>query len=57
MESGWRAYEGQSGHRGRHWTFFGGLASSFVREKSGSIAAPALLHGLPQAIASALPGL
>lgn len=34
------------------WTFFGGLALSFVREKSGSILAPALLHGLPQAIAT-----
>lgn len=35
------------------WTFFGGLVFGFVREKSGSILAPALLHGLPQAIASA----
>lgn len=34
------------------WTFFGGLVFSFVREKSGSILAPALLHGLPQAIAT-----
>lgn len=34
------------------WTFFGGLVFAFVREKSGSILAPALLHGLPQAIAS-----
>lgn len=34
------------------WTFFGGLVFGFVREKSGSILAPALLHGLPQAIAS-----
>jgi membrane protease YdiL (CAAX protease family) len=34
------------------WTFFGGLVFGFVREKSGSIVAPALLHGLPQAIAS-----
>jgi hypothetical protein len=33
------------------WTFFGGLVFGFVREKSGSILAPALLHGLPQAIA------
>lgn len=33
------------------WTFFGGLVFSLVREKSGSILAPALLHGLPQAIA------
>jgi membrane protease YdiL (CAAX protease family) len=34
------------------WTIFSGLVFSFVREKSGSIIAPALLHGLPQAIAS-----
>ncbi len=34
------------------WTFFGGLTYGFIREKTGSILAPALLHGLPQAIAS-----
>jgi uncharacterized protein len=34
------------------WTFFGGLVFGFVREKSGSILAPALLHGLPQAVAT-----
>lgn len=34
------------------WTFFSGLVFSFVREKSGGILAPALLHGLPQAIAT-----
>lgn len=34
------------------WTFFGGLVFAYVREKSGSILAPALLHGLPQAIAT-----
>ncbi len=34
------------------WTFFGGLVFGFVRERSGSILAPALLHGMPQAIAS-----
>lgn len=34
------------------WTVFGGLVLSLVREKTGSILAPALLHGLPQAIAS-----
>jgi membrane protease YdiL (CAAX protease family) len=34
------------------WTFFGGLVKGFVREKSGSILAPALLHGLPEAIAT-----
>jgi len=36
------------------WTFFGGLVFGLVREKSESILAPALLHGLPQAIASAV---
>jgi membrane protease YdiL (CAAX protease family) len=35
------------------WTIFSGLVFGYVREKSGSILAPALLHGLPQAIASA----
>ena len=34
------------------WTIFSGLVFGFVREKSGSIVAPALLHGLPQAIAT-----
>lgn len=34
------------------WTFFGGFVYGLVREKSGSIVAPAILHGLPQAIAS-----
>lgn len=36
------------------WTFFSGLVFGWVREKSESIVAPALLHGLPQAIASAV---
>lgn len=36
------------------WTFFGGLVFGLIREKSNSIFAPALLHGLPQAIASAV---
>jgi len=35
------------------WTFFGGLVFGFIREKTGSIVAPAMLHGLPQAIATA----
>jgi uncharacterized protein len=39
------------------WTFFGGLVLGFVREKSGSIVAPTILHGLPQAIAYAALGL
>ncbi len=39
------------------WTFFAGLVFGFVREKSGSVVAPALLHGLPQAIAHAILGL
>jgi membrane protease YdiL (CAAX protease family) len=34
------------------WTVFGGLAAGYVREKAGSILPPAILHGLPQAIAS-----
>ncbi|HOT91653.1 MAG TPA: CPBP family intramembrane metalloprotease [Anaerolineae bacterium] len=39
------------------WTFFGGLVLGFVREKSFSIIAPTILHGLPQAIAHAVLGL
>jgi membrane protease YdiL (CAAX protease family) len=34
------------------WTFFGGLSAGYIREKSGSVLPPAILHGLPQAIAS-----
>lgn len=34
------------------WTVIGGLTNGYVREKAGSILPPALLHGLPQAIAS-----
>ena len=39
------------------WTFFVGLVFGFIREKTGSVVAPAILHGLPQAIAYALLGL
>ena len=39
------------------WTFFGGFVGGFVREKTGSIVAPTLLHGLPQGIAYAFLGL
>lgn len=39
------------------WTFFAGFVSGFVREKTGSIVAPTILHGLPQAIAFAILGL
>jgi CAAX protease family protein len=39
------------------WTFFGGFVGGFVREKTGSIAAPAILHGLPQGIAYAFLGM
>lgn len=39
------------------WTFFSGLVFGFVREKTGSVVAPTLLHGLPQAIAYAILGL
>lgn len=39
------------------WTFPGGLVLAFVREKTGSIVAPTLLHGLPQGIGYALVGL
>jgi membrane protease YdiL (CAAX protease family) len=37
------------------WTFFGGLVLGIVREKTGSIVASTILHGLPQAISSAIP--
>jgi hypothetical protein len=39
------------------WTFFGGLVLGFLREKTGGIVAPAILHGLPQAIAYSILGL
>jgi uncharacterized protein len=39
------------------WTFSTGLVLAFVREKTGSIFAPTLLHGLPQGIAYAFLGL
>ena len=32
------------------WTFFSGLVFSYIREKTGSIIAPAIVHGLPQAL-------
>lgn len=35
------------------WTFFGGLVYAYVREKTGSVWAGAIAHGLPQAIATA----
>lgn len=34
------------------WTFFAGWLHGFLREKTGSVVAPAILHGLPQAILS-----
>jgi len=43
------------------WTFFLGLILGFIREKSGSVVAPAILHGVvnypPQAIVYAFLGL
>ena len=39
------------------WTFFAGFIGGFVREKTGSIVAPILIHGLPQGIAFAFLGL
>lgn len=38
-------------------SFFWGLIFGFVREKTGSVVAPAILHGLPQGIAWAFLGL
>jgi membrane protease YdiL (CAAX protease family) len=38
------------------WTVFGGLSAGYIREKTGSILPPAILHGLPQAIASLMIG-
>ena len=32
------------------WTFFGGLVYGFIREKTGSVVAPAIIHGTPQAL-------
>jgi membrane protease YdiL (CAAX protease family) len=39
------------------WTFFGGLSAGYIREKTGSVLPPAILHGLPQAIASIFLGV
>ncbi len=39
------------------WTFFSGLVLGWVREKTGGLIAPVLLHGLPQALAYAFLGL
>jgi membrane protease YdiL (CAAX protease family) len=36
------------------WTTFGGLTFGYVRERTGNVLAPALLHGLPQALAASL---
>lgn len=32
------------------WTIFSGLVFTYIREKTGSIVAPAIVHGLPQAL-------
>jgi len=39
------------------WTFFGGLSAGYIREKTGSVLPSAILHGLPQAIASIFLGV
>jgi membrane protease YdiL (CAAX protease family) len=38
------------------WTFFAAFVSGYIREKTGSIVAPAILHGLPQALFAAFTG-
>jgi membrane protease YdiL (CAAX protease family) len=38
------------------WTIFGGLSFGYIREKAGSVLPTAILHGLPQAIASLMFG-
>lgn len=38
------------------WTFFGAFVFSYIREKTGSIIAPAIVHGLPQALVYLLIG-
>jgi len=32
------------------WTFFAGLVFGFIREKTSSVVAPAIIHGTPQAV-------
>lgn len=39
------------------WTAFSGLTFGYIRERTGNVLAPALLHGLPQALAASLLGL
>ena len=36
------------------WTAVAGLTSGYIRERTGNVLAPAILHGLPQALAAAL---
>lgn len=38
------------------WAIFGGLMMGYIREKAGSVLPTAILHGLPQAIASLMLG-
>ncbi len=39
------------------WTCFAGLLLGYVRERTGGVLVPAILHGLPQALATSLLGL
>jgi membrane protease YdiL (CAAX protease family) len=36
------------------WTFFGGLFSGILREKTGTLLAPGIAHGLPDALGEPL---
>jgi membrane protease YdiL (CAAX protease family) len=36
------------------WTFFGGLFGGIIREKTGTLLAPGIAHGLPDAIGEPL---
>lgn len=36
------------------WTFFGGLFGGIIREKTGTLLAPGIAHGLPDALGEPL---
>jgi membrane protease YdiL (CAAX protease family) len=36
------------------WTFFSGIFYGFVREKTGSVVAAGIAHGLPDAVGEAI---
>jgi membrane protease YdiL (CAAX protease family) len=48
----WLGGEGGLNLAWAFWTTFGGLVFAYLRNKTGSVLAPSIVHGLPQAIAA-----